>query len=84
MDSYLIEVDIHAFELEVRSTIVPGSRQLVDYDQMMIKHTLQRHRDHVHQKWFACAVVNTRSWEVRRGVNEPKGCTNLVTLDKSV
>jgi len=48
----------------------------------MLKHTLQRHLDHVHLKWFACAVISTHSQHERRGVNEPKSCTNLVALDK--
>jgi len=58
------------------------SCQRVDYDQVMLKHTLQLHQDHVHLKWFACIVISSHSYERRRGVNEPKSCTNLVALDK--
>jgi hypothetical protein len=59
-----------------------GSCQRVNYGQVMLKRTLQRHPDHVHLKWFACAVISRHSYERRRGVNEPKSCTNLVALDK--
>ena len=41
-EAYLVEVDVHALELEVRGTVVPASK-LVNNDHNKSAATLQKH-----------------------------------------
>jgi hypothetical protein len=64
-DAYLVEVDVHALELEVRGTIVAKgdvsemlTRSLRGNPRCLKTLTLQSHQGHARQRLFACVFIS--------------------------
>lgn len=84
----LVEVDIHAFQLEVgRAIVTEFSVRTTTSEATPTSLTRQIHPDHARQKWFAyqesaryttLLLLRWRSWSVR---DLPESSTNLVTLE---
>jgi len=84
---YLIEVNVHAFELKVGCTIVPreesaGARNDGNYERELTRRIRQVH---VLLRWFAYIAVSIEDL-MSRFVSQlecsPEGCTNLSILVK--